>query len=96
MNNKTKTSFILARAKPAAHKDLQTCAHAAFMLRRMALKALVLVCITLNAGLAAEKPNVVIIYGDDVGYGDVGIYGSRKIPTPNLVAIGVTGRPKTS
>ena len=37
------------------------------------------------AGLAAQqKPNVVIIYGDDVGWGDVGAYGSKLIPTPNL------------
>ena len=36
---------------------------------------------TLNA---EQKPNVVIIYGDDVGYGDVGVYGSKKIPTPNI------------
>ena len=33
---------------------------------------------------AAQQPNVIIIYGDDVGYGDVGVYGSKKIPTPNL------------
>jgi arylsulfatase A len=33
---------------------------------------------------AADKPNVVIIYGDDVGYADVGVYGSKLIPTPNL------------
>ncbi|MFC1764384.1 arylsulfatase [Planctomycetota bacterium] len=33
---------------------------------------------------AAEKPNVVIIYGDDVGFGDVGAYGAKMIPTPNI------------
>ncbi len=33
---------------------------------------------------AAERPNVVIIYGDDVGIGDVGVYGSKMIPTPNI------------
>lgn len=31
-----------------------------------------------------KKPNVVIIYGDDVGYGDVGVYGSTLIPTPHI------------
>jgi len=33
---------------------------------------------------APKLPNVVIIYGDDVGYGDVGAYGAQKIPTPNI------------
>ncbi len=45
----------------------------------------------LNAGLAAERPNVVILYGDDVGYGDVGAYGSKKIPTPNLDRLAAEG-----
>ena len=34
--------------------------------------------------IAAEHPNVVLIYGDDVGFGDVGAYGAKKIPTPNI------------
>ncbi|QQL46432.1 arylsulfatase [Sulfuriroseicoccus oceanibius] len=33
---------------------------------------------------AESKPNVVLIYGDDVGYGDVGAYGAEMIPTPNI------------
>jgi len=36
------------------------------------------------AATAAEKPNVVIIYGDDVGYADLGAYGAKLIPTPHL------------
>lgn len=41
-------------------------------------------CILANIALASEKPNVVIIYGDDVGYGDVGAYGAKLIPTPHI------------
>ncbi len=41
--------------------------------------------------LAATKPpNIVLIYCDDLGYGDLGSYGSR-IPTPNIDRIGAEG-----
>ena len=43
------------------------------------------VVLSLPLGIqAAEKPNVIIIYGDDVGYGDLGCYGAKLIPTPHL------------
>src|SRR4051812_33511372 len=36
------------------------------------------------ADLAVPKPNVVFILADDLGYGDLGCFGQKKIKTPNL------------
>ncbi|MEX0686964.1 MAG: arylsulfatase [Balneolales bacterium] len=43
-----------------------------------------------------EQPNVIIIYADDVGYGDLGVYGSELIPTPNLDRMASEGLTMTS
>ena len=41
--------------------------------------------ILLTAGaLAADRPNIVIIFTDDQGYGDVGKFGAEGYKTPNL------------
>lgn len=31
-----------------------------------------------------EKPNVIIIYADDLGYGDLQCYGAQGVKTPNV------------
>lgn len=33
---------------------------------------------------AAEKPNIILIFTDDQGYGDIGVYGATGFKTPTL------------
>ena len=40
---------------------------------------------------AAERPNILLIVGDDMGYADVGFHGCKDIPTPNLDALAAAG-----
>lgn len=42
------------------------------------------VILAASASQAAEKPNFVLIFIDDMGYGDIGPYGSTLNRTPNL------------
>src|SRR5690349_98154 len=37
-----------------------------------------------SAARGAEKPNIVLIYADDLGYGDTGPYGAKRVQTPNI------------
>lgn len=54
------------------------------------LLILLIVCGATTA-LAAEQPNVVIIFADDLGYGDLGCYGSPTIRTPHLDRMAAEG-----
>lgn len=40
---------------------------------------------------AQEKPNVVLILTDDMGWGDVGIHGNQYLETPNLNQLALSG-----
>src|SRR5690606_32437763 len=39
-----------------------------------------------------SKPNIVLIYMDDLGYGDIGPFGATNYPTPNLDQLAKQGR----
>lgn len=43
-----------------------------------------------------KKPNIVFIYADDLGYGDLSCYGAKNIFTPNLDALAAGGVKFTS
>ena len=51
--------------------------------------ALALSVLTLKG---AETPNVVLIFADDLGYGDLGCYGATKQKTPNIDKLAAEGR----
>ncbi len=38
-----------------------------------------------------EKPNIILIMADDMGYGDLGCYGQQMIQTPNIDAMAKGG-----
>ncbi|MEZ5305259.1 MAG: arylsulfatase [Verrucomicrobiales bacterium] len=52
--------------------------------------ALVLFCLLPLALRAAERPNIVLMMADDMGFSDLGCYGS-EIETPNLDAMAASG-----
>ncbi|MCP3927629.1 MAG: arylsulfatase [Bacteroidetes bacterium] len=44
-----------------------------------------------QTGQNPDKPNIIYILADDLGYGELGVYGQEKIQTPNIDALAKTG-----
>ena len=57
-----------------------------------------LFCFVVCTGQASrsESPNIILIFVDDMGYGDLGCYGSRMNRTPNLDRMAAEGQRWTS
>lgn len=50
-----------------------------------------LIVLTPRVGTASEKPNIILILADDLGFGDLGCYGSDRFETPHLDALAAGG-----
>lgn len=40
---------------------------------------------------AQARPNILVIVGDDMGYGDIGVHGCKDIPTPYIDSLAKNG-----
>ncbi|MCK5146095.1 arylsulfatase [bacterium] len=44
-----------------------------------------------GCGLSPQKPNIIYILADDLGYGELGCYGQQKIKTPHIDRLAADG-----
>ncbi len=54
----------------------------------------ILACLTTARPAIAQnepRPNVLVIFADDLGYGDIGVHGGKEVPTPNIDALAASG-----
>jgi len=68
-------------------KTLSTC----LLVLACAMSLLVVEC-----GAAAERPNIVLVLADDLGYGDLHCYGEKNVQSPNLDQFAAEGLRLTS
>ena len=66
------------------------------MLRIARMPAVVVVIAFLSWGEPValgqtRPPNIVLLVADDMGYADIGVHGSKDIPTPNIDALAQAG-----
>lgn len=55
------------------------------------LIALLLSILTADVASAAKQPNIIILFADDLGYGELSCQGNPEIPTPHIDSIAAGG-----
>ncbi len=57
----------------------------------LSFSAFAMVCQDATAATSKSTPNFIVILTDDLGYGDIGAFGSQSIDTPNLDSMAEQG-----
>ncbi len=59
--------------------------------RMLVMPVVLAVCCAGGTRAAAQKPNIVLLIADDLGYGELGCQGNPQIPTPHIDSIAAAG-----
>src|SRR5262245_66200052 len=65
------------------------------MRMRCGWKICLALSVLVNLAVAAERPNIVVILADDLGYSDIEPFGAKDFETPNLDQMAKEGRRRT-
>jgi len=60
-------------------------------MKKILLTAIISAAAFCTEAQAQQKPNVIYIYADDLGYGDLSCYGATKLHTPNIDKLAASG-----
>ena len=66
------------------------------MIRTLILAVVALTLAQPSQAAETAKPNIVLIFVDDMGYGDLGCYGNKLNKTPNIDRLAAEGQRWTS
>ena len=62
-----------------------------YAIMRTILVVQTLLLLLIGCGGNPSRPNIIIIFTDDQGYGDLGCYGAKGFETPNIDAMAKDG-----
>lgn len=63
-----------------------------YLVLRLSACLILFTCLSSLNTQAQDKPNIVLINADDLGYGDLGCYGATKVKTPHIDKLAGEGK----